>query len=256
MSVFRERDVQPYTQTELADEFLREIEEEREMEREEKYEKYKDALRNLWEKYQDQENEIITEPEEKRPQFMQKKRTYPVLPWLLYTDKRKRFPVAKRSPKVDKQSKDLEEIFGKPSDDEDKKKKRSVDSQGTGSATSSTTEVMPADGNHNHTEHGHGHNHTEHKHHKHEDEEESSESEEQDHEHDEYEEDSEEEYDPFSSNEEDDENRKKKRDTSKLKICQGHLCKKNNKGLGKLSILIRQIRYVQNIIRYFRNMYF
>lgn len=208
--------MQPYTQSELADEFLREIEEAREVEREEKY---KDALRSLWEKYQDQENEIFNEAEVKRPPFMQKKRSYPVLPWLPYTDRRKRFPVAKRSAKVDKQSKDLEEIFGKPSDDKEKRK-RSVES----SPPPTTTTVGSVDAaQHNHTEHGH-HNHSDHKHHKREDEQdESVESEEQ--EHDDYEEESEEEEDSIASGEEEDENRKKKRDTSvKMKVCQGHLC--------------------------------
>lgn len=238
MSTFRERDI-PYTQTELADEFLREIEEAREVEKEEKY---KDALRNLWEKYQDQENAIFNEAEAKRAQFMQKKRTYPVLPWLPYSDKRKRFPVAKRSPKVDKQSKDLEEIFGKPSEDKEKKK-RSVEMPppvALKPLTPSTTEVMPANESHqNHTEHGH-HNHSEHKHHKRDDDQdESTESEEQDHEHDDYEGDSEEEYDPSASGEEEDETRKKKRDTGKMKVCQGHLCVKkqgNSKSRQKKSV--------------------
>lgn len=228
MSVFRERDMQPYTQSELADEFLREIEEAREVEREEKY---KDALRSLWEKYQDRENELFNEAEVKRTPFMQKKRSYPVLPWLPYSDKRKRFPVAKRSPKVeDKQSKDLEEIFGKPSEEKEKKKKRSVDmppplALKLENTSTSTTQAPQA--HKNHEEHGH-HNRSEHKHHKHQDDqEESAESEE--HEHDEYEDsEEEEEYDPSASGEEDDENRKKKRDTSgKIKVCQGHLCVKN-----------------------------
>lgn len=231
MSVFRERDVQPYTQSEMADEFLREIEEAREVEREEKY---KDALRNLWEKYQDQENDIFIEPEVKRPAFMQKKRTYPVLPWLPYSDKRKRFPVAKRSPKVDKQSKDLEEIFGKPSEDKDKKK-RSVDNA-MPPPFSTTTTVGPADeAQHNHTEHGHR-NHSDHKHHKRDDDQdESIESEEQEHEHDDYEEESEEEEESTASGEEEEENRKKKRDTNiKMKVCQGHLCANDkSKGNGK-----------------------
>lgn len=216
MSVFRERDMQPYTEGELADEFLREIEEAREAERQEDY---KNALRSILDKYKDEKNEIINEVEVKRVPFMQKKRGYPALPWLPYTDKRKRFPVAKRSAKVlDKQSKDLEEIFGKPLDDKDIKK-RSVDQLTT--TTAGPVEVSQ----HNHTEHGH-HNHSEHKHHKRDDEQdESSESEEQEHEQDDYEEDSEEEEESAASGEEEDENRKKKRDTNiKMKLCQGHLC--------------------------------
>lgn len=211
--------MQPYTQSELADEFLREIEEAREVEREEKY---KDALRNLWEKYQDQENELFNGAEGKRIPFMQKKRSYPVLPWLPYSDKRKRFPVAKRSPKVDKQSKDLEEIFGKPSEDKEKKKKRSVENN---LAPSNSTDGPVDEAHHNHTEHGH-HNHSDHRHHKRDDDQdESAESEEQEHEHDDYEEESEEEEEATASGEEEDETRKKKRDTSvKMKVCQGHLC--------------------------------
>lgn len=157
-TVFRERetDVQP----DLAEEFLREIEHEKNLEREENY---RDTLRHLWEKYQQQENDIeneLFEDERKHsepinydkrrpysdmgasywssPQGMdKKKRNFPILPWLPATRK-KRFPVAKRSPKPlsedvsgtgtnDKVAKDLQAIFGEAAPEEDKKKKRSND---------------------------------------------------------------------------------------------------------------------------------
>ncbi|XP_055379432.1 trichohyalin [Condylostylus longicornis] len=163
-SVFREREFPRNNQQELTEKFLREIEEERDLEREERY---KEALKNLWEKYQQQENEIEDElfEDEKRKRFlvpesdavgnqyigplMQRKRSYPVLPWLPY-NKKKRFPVAKRSPKMpmkpfstsneangnDQISKDLQAIFG-PTGEE--KKKRSVSP--LPSSTSSETTV-------------------------------------------------------------------------------------------------------------------
>lgn len=130
----------------------------------EREEKYRDTLRHLWEKYQQQENEIeneLFEDERKHsepiiydkrrpysdmgasywspPQGMdKKKRNFPILPWLPATRK-KRFPVAKRSPKPliddvsgtgtnDKVAKDLQAIFGDTAaPQEDKKKKRSND---------------------------------------------------------------------------------------------------------------------------------
>lgn len=70
--------------------------------------------------------------------WMDKKRSYPMLPWLPATRK-KRFPVAKRSPPStpaevfksaagtdEKVAKDLSDIFGNQpmGDDEDKKKKK------------------------------------------------------------------------------------------------------------------------------------
>lgn len=66
------------------------------------------------------------------PMAQKKKRDYPLLPWLPATRK-KRFPVAKRSPKPnefremtnEKVAHDLKEIFGDA--DDDKKKKRSSD---------------------------------------------------------------------------------------------------------------------------------
>uniref|UniRef100_A0A1A9UIY2 THD domain-containing protein n=1 Tax=Glossina austeni TaxID=7395 RepID=A0A1A9UIY2_GLOAU len=108
-SIFREREPQtlnvPPEHAELTDQFLREIERAQEHERQDRY---KDALRNLWEKYQQQENQIEGDlfEEDKRMRIppyymlMQRKRSYPVLPWLPYSAERaKRFPVAKRSTK-------------------------------------------------------------------------------------------------------------------------------------------------------------
>lgn len=151
-SVFREREV---IQPDLASEFLKEIDRERNAEREEKY---KETLRRLWEKYQQQENEIEEDlfTEEKpdkmpayemkmapRPQYIsagnrpeyfgsvvEKRRL--TLPWMPAT-RRKRFPVAKRSPTYTKEdamtsgtdakvAKDLQAIFNEPID---VKKKRS-----------------------------------------------------------------------------------------------------------------------------------
>uniref|UniRef100_A0A1A9WP42 Uncharacterized protein n=1 Tax=Glossina brevipalpis TaxID=37001 RepID=A0A1A9WP42_9MUSC len=109
VSIFREREPQtlnvPPEHAELTDQFLREIERAQEHERQDRY---KDALRNLWEKYQQQENQIEGDlfEEDKRMRvppyymLMQRKRSYPVLPWLPYSAERaKRFPVAKRSTK-------------------------------------------------------------------------------------------------------------------------------------------------------------
>ncbi|XP_064543611.1 uncharacterized protein LOC135432070 isoform X2 [Drosophila montana] len=166
-SVFREREnlggnAEP-SHSELTEQFLREIEEAGEHERQERY---KAALRQLWEKYQQQENELHgkgndgdEEPEEQQQLFeqkkrmrvppyyllMQKKRSYPVLPWLPYNaDKKKRFPVAKRaageSPlgKTDERvAQELSELFGKPAFDQpqqqqqlsEEKKKRSTEEQ-------------------------------------------------------------------------------------------------------------------------------
>lgn len=132
-SVFREREViQPPSN--MAAEFLKEIDRERNVEREEKY---KETLRQLWDKYQEQEDEIeqdlfadqqqkqqqqkqqvasmgqfvdIYKPRppymqssaansiENRPEYfgsvVEKRRL--ILPWMPAT-RRKRFPVAKRS---------------------------------------------------------------------------------------------------------------------------------------------------------------
>lgn len=196
-SFFRERDdsqpalihepvnQQPYDHSELTDQFLKEIEEARELDREERY---KEALRRIWERYQQQENELESDifEDQKRmtPQpnyyigpLMQKKRSYPVLPWLPMS-RRKRFPVAKRSPKMpfDETSKvsvervpdELRELFGKPNEE---KKKRSTDGQAQAS-TDTTTEKKnetstsaPIEPQTEHPPHG-GHHHKEHKHRK------------------------------------------------------------------------------------------
>ncbi|KAM8714365.1 hypothetical protein ACLKA7_014487 [Drosophila subpalustris] len=140
--------------SELTEQFLREIEEASEHERQDRY---KAALRQLWEKYQQQENELTSNGDEQQEQeqqlfeqkkrmrmppyylLMQKKRSYPVLPWLPYNaDKKKRFPVAKRavadSPlaKTDERvAQELSELFGKPVNEQqsEEKKKRSTEEQ-------------------------------------------------------------------------------------------------------------------------------
>ncbi|XP_073844953.1 uncharacterized protein isoform X2 [Musca autumnalis] len=143
-SIFRERDVPDnFDRSELTDQFLREIERSQEHGHQDRY---KEALRNLWEKYQQQENEIdgdVYEKQKKRVRMppyymlMQKKRSYPVLPWLP-VERRKRFPVSKRSTnhmgndsplnnlgKTDENvERELSELFGSANDD---KKKRSID---------------------------------------------------------------------------------------------------------------------------------
>lgn len=145
-SLFRERDSQDVPDhSELTDQFLHEIEKAQEHERQDRY---KEALRNLWEKYQQQENQIegdIYEEQKKRMRMppyymlMQKKRSYPVLPWLPYSaDRKKRFPVSKRSTphvanegplsnmgKTDENvERELSELFGTGTEE---KKKRSID---------------------------------------------------------------------------------------------------------------------------------
>ncbi|XP_011196774.1 nucleolin isoform X2 [Zeugodacus cucurbitae] len=153
-SIFREREIQkaPTSVTvpehsELTKEFLREIEDAQEFEREDHF---KETLRNLLEQYQQQENDIEdSEFEEKKrmrmPPFymlMQKKRSYPVLPWLPYSERKKRFPVAKRSTKTlysgnmnlgktdEKVTQELSELFGSSSSStSDEKRKRSTDEQ-------------------------------------------------------------------------------------------------------------------------------
>lgn len=150
--MFRERESDS-RQPDLAAQFLKEIDRERNFEREEAY---KENLRRLWDKYQQQENEIEEElfdfdkPQNLVPQSYwgpppEKRRL--VLPWLPAI-RRKRFPVAKRSsvyPKQEAQisgtnekvARDLEAIFGQ-SDVVDEKKKRSsgdLVEKGTGSTT-------------------------------------------------------------------------------------------------------------------------
>ncbi|XP_017867293.1 PREDICTED: histone-lysine N-methyltransferase, H3 lysine-79 specific [Drosophila arizonae] len=181
-SVFRERENLngDATHSELTEQFLREIEEASEHERQERY---KLALRQLWEKYQQQENEIHNNnnnnnngeadelddaPQQQSQLFeqkkrmrmppyyllMQKKRSYPVLPWLPYNaDKKKRFPVAKRaageSPlaKTDERvAQELSELFGKPLNDQqpEEKKKRSTEEQLKAASTTHQPETAAA----------------------------------------------------------------------------------------------------------------
>jgi hypothetical protein len=147
LSVFREREQD--TRPDLADEFLREIDRERNIAHEKQY---RDQLKNMWHKYQQQENEIERDlfnelgneqlqhetNEQVVPLYWEaaengaKKRAMPLLPWLPATRK-KRFPVAKRSPKNldseasvsgtnEKVAKDLQAIFA---DKVEEKKKRS-----------------------------------------------------------------------------------------------------------------------------------
>lgn len=152
--MFRERESNG-RQPDLAAQFLKEIDRERNFEREEAY---KENLRRLWEKYQQQENEIEEElfdddkPGNLAPQSYwgpppDKRRL--VLPWLPAT-RRKRFPVAKRSsiyPKQDarvsgtneKVARDLQAIFGEGEVIDEKKKRSSGDL--VSKAVSSTTSV-------------------------------------------------------------------------------------------------------------------
>uniref|UniRef100_A0A6B2E8S2 Putative calponin similarity domain-containing protein n=1 Tax=Phlebotomus kandelakii TaxID=1109342 RepID=A0A6B2E8S2_9DIPT len=148
-SVFREREMDAYSDPAFAQDFLEEIERENNAEREEKY---KEALRRLWEKYQQQENDIErTLFEDRGPAraydarktanfpamysaaIPDKRRTFPALPWLP-ASRRKRFPVTKRSPAPEevnvsgtdeKVVKDLQGIFGEGNGES--KKKRSSD---------------------------------------------------------------------------------------------------------------------------------
>ncbi|XP_033253313.1 uncharacterized protein LOC117192689 isoform X2 [Drosophila miranda] len=188
-SVFRERENQsPLSgepaHNELADQLLREIEEAGEQDRSKRY---KDAVRQWWHHFdqrqqlgkdvqpQQHQQEQDTDPElfeqKKRMRvppyylLMQKKRSYPVLPWLPYNanaDKKKRFPVAKRAigsnkeqmplAKTDERvAQELSELFGKPVDSHlkplqeqsDEKKKRSADEPNTTTAAH-VPEMPPA----------------------------------------------------------------------------------------------------------------
>jgi hypothetical protein len=155
LSVFRERDQRP----DLDEEFLHKIDHEHNLAREDQY---RDQLKKMWRKYQQQENEIeqdlFDEINNERPHqdselfekktqvygdagpsgsgtdLQQRKRTLLVLPWLP-ASRKKRFLLAKRSPKGfeseinvsgtnEKVAKDLQAIFG---DQIDEKKKRSSD---------------------------------------------------------------------------------------------------------------------------------
>uniref|UniRef100_A0A1B0D370 Uncharacterized protein n=1 Tax=Phlebotomus papatasi TaxID=29031 RepID=A0A1B0D370_PHLPP len=150
-SVFREREMDAYSDPTFAQDFLEEIERENNAEREEKY---KEALRRLWEKYQQQENDIERALFEERgpgrgydarktanfPAMYaasgpEKRRTFPALPWLP-ASRKKRFPVTKRSPASpevsvsgtdEKVVKDLQGIFGEG--DGEAKAKRSSDTK-------------------------------------------------------------------------------------------------------------------------------
>ncbi|XP_070068454.1 uncharacterized protein [Drosophila takahashii] len=153
-SAFRERENQPLNaepaHNELTDQFLREIEEARD----------RDAVRQWWHHLDQAKSQQQQEPEPQEGELfeqkkrmrvppyyllMQKKRSYPVLPWLPYNgDKRKRFPVAKRStsnagnPEAplgrtdERVAQELSELFGQPGEPQshpEEKRKRSADEQ-------------------------------------------------------------------------------------------------------------------------------
>lgn len=224
-SVFRERELAPYETPELAEEFLREIEHEKDLEREQKY---KEALQKLWEKYEQQENEIkedLFEDEKKKRQLlpyispMEKKRSYPVLPWLP-ASRKKRFPVTKRSPRASNEgtfgasgtdervAHDLEAIFSEPNDD---KKKRSAENgplttpESTGENNVDKKSMTPKP-------HGNEHNHHS-SHDENSSEEDSHEGHDHAHDHD-HEEDEDDDHD---FDDEDEEDRKKKREIAAKK---------------------------------------
>lgn len=233
-TLIREQSNQPVDHSELTDQFLKEIEEARELDREDRY---KEALRRIWGKYQHQENEvksdIFEDLQRMTPQpnnyigsLIQKKRTYPVLPWLPMS-RRKRYPVVKRSPKVlfeknykvsdEKVPDELLELFGKPNEE---KKKRSTNvqpstdkiikakNQTTTSTTTSQTEYS------SHIEHHHKeHMHRKQSDHVHDSQEEDEEDlEEHDPEH---EEDEEEEHEDLET---EDETEKKKREINRKRM--------------------------------------
>ncbi|XP_058054755.1 uncharacterized protein LOC131206276 [Anopheles bellator] len=173
-TVFRERELEKsYPRPDLSLDFLKEVDRQSNAERDEEYQ---ERLQRLWNKYQQEENEIeqqLFEDEqlapltaggyEKRqgfpmshsepspamygPPMEERKRTLPILPWLPAT-RRKRFPVAKRSPKPEmvpsgtdkKVAKDLQALFGAPLE---QKRKRSSDPTGTAAPTVATTTVAP-----------------------------------------------------------------------------------------------------------------
>lgn len=135
---------------ELAEQFLREIEEARERDAVRQWWRHLDQAKNqqdLDAESQPQDAELFEQKKRMRvpPYYllMQKKRSYPVLPWLPYngSDKRKRFPVAKRStssgnPEAplgrtdERVAQELSELFGKPSESKshpEEKRKRSAD---------------------------------------------------------------------------------------------------------------------------------
>uniref|UniRef100_A0A182N7I9 Uncharacterized protein n=1 Tax=Anopheles dirus TaxID=7168 RepID=A0A182N7I9_9DIPT len=188
-TVFRERELEKtYQQPDVSADFLKAVDRQAKAAREEEFQ---ERLQRLWEKYQQEENEIeqqLFEEEpvvpaaseagyEKRQGFpmsesepspahfghpmQERKRTLPILPWLPATRK-KRFPVAKRSPKPEtapsgtdeKVAKDLQALFGAPIE---QKRKRSSDpanapvsstmSSGATVTSSTTTERVPLEGN-------------------------------------------------------------------------------------------------------------
>uniref|UniRef100_A0A182MP81 Uncharacterized protein n=1 Tax=Anopheles culicifacies TaxID=139723 RepID=A0A182MP81_9DIPT len=170
-TVFRERELEKsYAHPDLSADFLRAVDRQAVAEREEEFQ---DRLQQLWDKYQQEENEIeqrLFDDEplvplagpggyEKRqgfpmsesepspahygPPMQERKRTLPILPWLPATRK-KRFPVAKRSPKPEtapsgtdeKVAKDLQALFGAPI--EQKRKRSSEPASAPPSSTVST----------------------------------------------------------------------------------------------------------------------
>ncbi|XP_035911700.1 uncharacterized protein LOC118512022 isoform X2 [Anopheles stephensi] len=176
-TVFRERELEKsYAHPDLSADFLKAVNREANAEREEEFQ---ERLQQLWDKYQQEENEIeqrLFEEEplqgpagyEKRqgfpmsesepspahygPPMQERKRTLPILPWLPATRK-KRFPVAKRSPKPEappsgtdeKVAKDLQALFGAPIE---QKRKRSSEPahapvSSTASSGTSTTVASP-----------------------------------------------------------------------------------------------------------------
>ncbi|XP_055531774.1 uncharacterized protein LOC129722393 [Wyeomyia smithii] len=217
-TVFRERELEkPYLQRpDMSSDFLKEIDRQANIEREEKY---LDRLRQLWDKYQQQENEIEQElfdedraaADDEAPYFdkrqgypisqsdvaavyygppmQEKKRTMPMLPWLP-ASRRKRFPVAKRSPKPEtaisgtdeKVAKDLQALFEKPVE---QKKKRSSEPEPVKKLDkmneTKSHEKQDASGEHDHDDrsseesHEHDHDHDHGHDHDHEHDHESSE---------------------------------------------------------------------------------
>ncbi|XP_017066632.1 uncharacterized protein LOC108104836 isoform X2 [Drosophila eugracilis] len=150
-SAFREREHQPLNaepaHNELTEQFLREIEEARDRDAVRQWWRHLDQAKNQQEP-ENQDAELFEQKKRMRvpPYYllMQKKRSYPVLPWLPYNgDKRKRFPVAKRStsntnPETplgrtdERVAQELSELFGKPSETQshnEEKRKRSADDQ-------------------------------------------------------------------------------------------------------------------------------
>lgn len=177
-TVFREREQEKaYPHPDLSEDFLKAVQR---LNNDEREEEFQERLQRLWNKYQQEENEIEQQlfdeeplgPYEKRqgfpmsesepspahygPPMQERKRTLPILPWLPATRK-KRFPVAKRSPKPDaaptgtdeKVAKDLQALFGAPIEPKRKRssepaKPASSTASSSMATTSSTTTVRPA----------------------------------------------------------------------------------------------------------------